>query len=233
MDEQGTTVGYWTDRGSFKTSPPFRMIRRIGGSEFANSIAEIRCSLDAMESLDYRLERIKKYFHGLDKYALYGAFLNGFQSPGGTQPQEEFTIPARDCATELEGLEEDIYRVWDGLSRGGYRDESHSIASRKLIPTLLFLLKGVIIRHQGVVQDDRTGAVVRSSDLYSRLIGQGSRQDPFVLRILRQLPAPYATHEQRQEKQNIAMMIDHLNRSVGLQSEPSIRFQGELEMLWT
>jgi hypothetical protein len=131
----------------------------------------------------------------------------------------------------LEELEEDIYRVWDGLSRGGYQDESHSIASQKLIPTLLFLLKGVIIRHQGVVVVDASRSV-QSCDLYSRLIRQ-ERQDLFVLRILRQLPAPYATEEQRLEKQNIAQMVAHLNIAVGLQSEPSITFQTNLEMLWT
>jgi hypothetical protein len=209
------------------------VIERIGESDVTNSISEIRCSLDAVQSLDYRRERIKKYFHGLDKHALRGPFLRRFQPPGETQSQEEFIVGERECAEELVGLEEDIYRVWDGLSRGGYRDESHSIASRKLIPTLLFLLKGVIVRHQGVVLDDGGHPIVQSCDLYGRLIRQGGRQDMFVLRILRQLPAPYATEEQRQEKHNIALMINELNVSVGLQSQPSILFQTELERLWT
>jgi hypothetical protein len=225
MNEQGTTVGHWNGRGTFHTISPFSVIEGIGESEFANSISEIRCSLDAVQSLDYRHERIKKYFHGLDKHALRGPFLRRFQ-------QEEFTVGELECAEELEGLEEDIYRVWDGISRGGYRDESHSIASQKLIPTLLFLLKGVIVRHQGVVLGHDNHPIVESCDLYSRLIRQVGRQGYFVLRILRQLPAPYATEEQRREKQNIAQMINELNRSVGLQSQPSISFQQELEMLW-
>lgn len=232
MDEQGTTAGYWNERGSYNLLTPFSLIERVGESDIANGISEIRCSLDAVQSLDYRCERIKKYFHGLDEYALRGPFLEPFQHRDRTHSQKEFIVNERDCARELEGLEEDIYRVWDGLNRGGYRDESHSIASQKLIPTLLFLLRGVIVRHQGEIRDDRNMKIVQSCDLYSRLIRQGNRQDLFVLRILRQLPAPYATEEQRREKQRIAHMIDQLNRSVGLQSEPSIRFQNEFEMLW-
>lgn len=232
MNEQGTMAGYWNERGGWAPLKPFSVIENIGEIDFANAISEIRCSLDAVQSLDYRRERIKKYFHGLDEYALRGLFLEPFQQRDRTNSQKDFIVSARDCARELEGLEEDIYRVWDGLSRGGYRDESHSIASEKLIPTLLFLLKGVIIRHQGEVRDGSNRRIVQSCDLYSRLIGQVNRQDLFVLRILRQLPAPYATEEQRGEKQRIARMIDQLNRSVGLQSEPSIRFQNDLEMLW-
>ena len=232
MDEQGSMVGYLNERGGRNNLSPFREIRRIGGSDFANSISDIRCSLDAVQSLDYRRERIKKYFHGLDEFVLRGPFLRLFEQPGGTHSQDIFTVGEGECAIELEGVEEDIYRVWDGISRSNNRDESHSIASQKLIPTLLFLLKGVIVRHQGVVLDDENRPIVHSCDLYGRLIRQVNRQDPFVLRILRQLPAPYATEEQRREKQKIAQMIHQLNLSVGLQSAPSIRFQNGLEMLW-
>jgi len=226
-------AGYFNDRGGLVRLSPFREIARVGESDVADGISEIRCSLDAVQSLDYRCERIKKYFHGLDEYALRGLFLEAFQQQRDrTHPQKEFIVNERDCARELEGLEEDIYRVWEGLSRGGYRDESHSIASQKLIPTLLFLLKGVIIRHQGEVRDHQNREIVQSCDLYGRLIRQVNRQDLFVLRILRQLPASYATQEQRREKQRIAQMLNELNASVGLQSEPSIMFQNEFEMLW-
>jgi len=226
MNAPGTKAGCRNGRGSWVYLSPFSIIRAIGEKSFANDISDIRCSLDAVQSLDYRHERIKKYFHGLDEHALRGLFLASYQP----HSQTVFTVSELDCATELRELEDEMFGVWDSLSRGDY--ESHSIASQKLIPTLLFLLKGVIIRHQGEVRDDHNRKIVQSCDLYSPLIRHPHRQESFVLRILRLLPAGYATDEQRQEKQRIAHMIDQLNRSVGLQSTPSIRFQNQLEMLW-
>jgi hypothetical protein len=232
MDEQGSSAAYWNERNSLTSMSPFRVIDRMGENDFANSISDIRLSVDAVQSLDYRRERIKTYFHGLDEWALRAPFLEQFPASVGTQSQGEFMVDEESCVVELVALEDDIYRVWDGLSRGGYQDESHRIASRKLIPTLLFLLKGVIVRHQGEVIYHGDHKLLRSCDLYGRLIRQTSGQEMFVLRILRQLPAPYATEEQKQEKLTIAQMINQLNRDVGLQSTPSIRFQHELERIW-
>jgi len=227
MNAPGTKAGCRNGRGSWVYLSPFHVIRSIGRKAVAGDISEIRCSFDAVQSLDYRHERIKKYFHGLDEHALRGLFLASYQP----HSQTDFTVSEGDCAAELWDLEGEMYTVWQGLSRGGY--ESLSIASQKLIPTLLFLLKGVIIRHQGEVRDDNDILIVQSCDLYSPLIRRPLRQDSFVVRILRLLPPSHVTEEQRQEKQKIAQMIDQLNRSVGLQSTPSIRFQNQLEMLWT
>jgi len=231
MDEEGTTVGYWNDRGSWVALSPFRVIEKIGEDEVANAISRRRRVNDAVQCLDHRRERIKRFFHALDEYVLRGPFLIPFYQYHDME-QSISMVGDEYCAAQLQGLEEDIYKVWDDLNRGAYRDESHSIASQWLIPTLLFLLKGVVIRHQGEVRDSMK-TILHSGDLYGLLIREVDRQDPFVLRILRQLPPPYATREQRQEKREIALMMHDLNLTVGSQSTPAIRFQEQLENLWS
>jgi len=172
---------------------------------------------DPMQSVLYRRERIEKSFERLDDYVLG----RDHMEPG---------LDVGSCAEELVDLETRIFNEFYRVNHDNPQ-QARPLASQAIVPSLLYMLEGVIKRHRAAMYSTDGQLILPSSDLYSAIIRHSDPRHPFIVRTLREIPPEAVRPEYMQKKIAIQRMLQDLTSSVGTQDAASIYLE-MLARLW-
>lgn len=218
MERDGSKIRIQTSR-SVVSLDPMSAIRRLTVDVLRRLMSRHRLIDDPMQSVLYRRERIEKSFERLDDYVLG----RDHMEPGHD---------VRSCAEELVNMETRIFNEFNRVNRDS-PEQARPLASQAIVPTLLYLLEGVIKRHGMAVYNPGDGQLLLpSSDLYGAIIRHNDPRHPFILRTLREIPPESVRPEYMQKKIAIQRMLQDLTSPVGTQDAASIYLE-MLARLWS
>lgn len=190
------------------------MIRDFGIEEFKKDMLFRRTSHDEVQFIKRCHDRITDYFRELDLYVL-------------DEKDPEYSV--EECAERLIRIDDRIYDMFEHFSPLDPRERAR-FARDHVVPTLLHLLHGVVIRNRDDFQI--THQHLPSRNLYGLII---QRHPPhrrqFVLETLRIIPPEVITEEQREEQQKILQGMEYPNRPLS-SGNPALEFRDRLANLW-
>jgi len=219
LTRAGTRVSYDTNRTPRILDDLLAAIGDIGGTErLRQAMSRYRLLDDAMQNVLYRRDRIEKSFERLDDYVLGRDHMEAGQD-------------VETCAAQLVEFETIIFNEFHRVNRDD-PEQVRPLASQAIVPTLLFLLEGVVKRHRVEMYSSATRQLILpSSDLYGEIIRQSDPRYPFILRTLREIPPEAVRPEFMVKKIAIQRMMHELTATAGTQDAAAIYLE-HLARLW-